>query len=425
MSTTEAGPASVGQRQLWLMDHYLGAGGALNCPIILRISGDLDRDRLAGALEQVIARHEALRTTFTGRGRWLARKVAAPFAIELPVVDLTDSADPEAAVIEALRAELATRFDVTEQTLRARLWRLGPRTHVLCLNQHHLITDAWSCGIVSRELGQSYSGRDLPEVSAAFSDFVRAETEELSGDRLARLQKYWRTQLDGLSVPRLPERDPNRTRSIAFARTRLNRQTRAGITTSARAHRTTPFAVLLGAFMSVLHAHTGQRDLAVASLLANRAPGAMDTTVGYLANMVLLRVPFPQARSTGEVVEAARKTVVGALVHQALPYQMLPLNTIRAQAVRDVVFQVFAEATHQTTLGASDLTVEPVDPPAGMGARFDLDFVVMPHRDGGFEVVVGYASDRFEDAWVRGFVDRFAEVAAGLAESPSGTMLPG
>lgn len=420
-------PASVGQRQLWLMDHYQGAGGALNCPVVHRLSGPLDVGRLGRALDTVVARHEALRTTFTGRGRRLARVVHEPRPVPLSVADLAGGPDPEAALAAALHAELSTRFDTSREIVRARLWRLGPDEHVLCLNQHHLVTDAWSCAVVSRELGEAYGGAELPDVAAQFSDFVRAESVELAGDRLARLQGYWRTQLDGVRVPQLPtpeHRAPAGERRIDFARAHLSPQVRARIAATGRAHRSTPFAVLLGAFTALLHEYAGQTDLAVASLLANRSGPELAGTVGYLANMVLLRTRFPDARTSGDVVAAARGTVVGALVHQALPYQLLPLDTIHADSVRDVVFQVFAEATHQTAFGGdSGLVAEPVDPPDGVGTRFDLDCVVMPHRDGGLDVVLGHATDRFDGEWAAGFVGRFGEIVTGLAGSPAGTPL--
>ncbi len=430
--TTDARPASIGQRQLWLMDHYQGAHGALNCPIILRLTGALDLDALGRALDAVTARHEALRTTFTGRGRRLAREVHPALHLPVSIVDLTGTQDPDLAAADELRVELRTRIDVTTEPVRVTLWRVGSQVHLLCVNQHHLVTDAWSCAMLSRELGEIYGGRAeaLPAVGWQFSDFVAWQQATLTGDDLHRHQDYWRAQLDGTRVPALPApaaRAPAAERTIDFARVAVDAEVAAGTARVARENRTTPFAVLLTAFYVLLHEYTGQTDLVVATLLANRSRPETRNTVGYLANMVLLRTPFPEAGTAQDLLRATRKTVIGALVHQELPYQMLPLDTIRADAVRDVVFQVFAEATHQTEFGAANgLRADPVDPPGGLGNRFDLDCVVMPDRgSGGYEVVLGYAQDRFGREWATTFLARYAAIAEVLARAPEERLLRG
>src|SRR4051812_9131723 len=149
MAPREA-PASVGQRLLWQMDHHRGAGGALNCPVFLRLRGRLDRGALLSALDRLVRRHESLRTTFAGRGHRLTQLIheepPPPATAEL---DLGGEPDPEEALERALAAEAQERVDPQAWPVRCTLWRLSDREHVLCVNMHHLVTDGWSCAVVA------------------------------------------------------------------------------------------------------------------------------------------------------------------------------------------------------------------------------------------------------------------------------------
>src|SRR5215831_17982399 len=160
---------------LWLIDRHRGDQGALNYPVLARARGPLDAGALAAALDAMVARHETLRTTFARRRGLLTQLVHEPSTV--PIAERSVSAG---ALHDALTAEFGERVDPTVAPLRATLWRLAPDDHVLCLNVHHLVTDAWSCGILLDDLLQTLAGASLPRVGWQYRHYVRWQRGQLA-----------------------------------------------------------------------------------------------------------------------------------------------------------------------------------------------------------------------------------------------------
>jgi hypothetical protein len=415
-------PASIGQRLLWVLDHYRGHEGALNCPVLCRIRGPLDTDALAGALADLTERHASLRTTFRGRGPRLVQLVHDPRPVPLDRRDLTGTPDPEEAVRRELDAELARRIDPVTWPVRTTLWRLAPDHHVLCLNVHHLVTDAWSCPLLFRDLFRLYERRtgfaaDVPPPAGwPFPRFGAWQQEQLAIGAMRAHQAYWRRQLAGVTLPALPGRGDGGPRRAARETADIDAGVAKDLRRIAQDCRATTFATMLSVHYAVLHALTGQDDLAVASLFANRARPELAETVGFLANMVVLRTRLPASATFARTVRAAHFTVVGAMTHQDVPYQLLALPALRSGTARadDVVFQVMAEPVYATRFG--DLDVAALVP-EGVGSRFDLELALVP-TGMGYRAVLFYDAARFEPAFARDVVKHYAEVAAAAAAEP-------
>jgi hypothetical protein len=425
-------PASIGQRLLWVLDHYRGAGGALNCPILCRISGQLDIAILAQAVYELTVRHEILRTTFTGRGPRLTQVINPPRAEPLVTVDLSGSGAPGATVGKAIAAELATRIDPSVWPLRATLWRVGDTDHVLCLNMHHLVSDAVSCGIVFRDLRSlvvraAGGSAPLPPLGWQYEQFARWQLDLVNSGGLRRAQDYWQRQLAGALLPELPGQALARPgpakpgpATSAKASIDLDEVITRALREVAQVHRTTLFTVLLAVYFALLHRVTAQRDLSVASLFANRTRPEVKSMVGFVANMVLLRARMSGRYRFAHLLSQTHRTVTGAFVHQDLPYQLLPINhaALGVQRADGVVFQMLAEPMTGAMLGAADAELLVPD---GIGSRFDMELVLIP-RDGTFRVVLFYNASRLRRTWAGGFVTDFAALAAAAASSPEATL---
>ncbi len=416
-------PVSVGQRMMWLMNHYQGAYGALNCPVILCFEGDLDAVRLTTAWQQVVDRHEALRTCFAGRGHEVRRivkeKVKVSMVCEMLLAQHEDDASPLSSVeFQAeLVKELRTPVEIQREGHRIRLWKLREKLHVLCITQHHLVTDAISCGQISREIGLAYAQHPLSNPIWQFSDFVDWETQRLCGDAAQRDRNYWTRKLAGMTLPTLPS-DKSATTvrnlkndTISMYRALIPDAAKADLEHFAKQQQASLFSVVLALFLVTLHRLTGQYDLSVSTLLANRAHENSRHTVGFLANMVLLRTQLSAGDSLAQVITKVRETVSGAVAHQAFPYQLLPTGTVPSESARDIVFQMFSEATHQTAM--DQLTVTPVDPPDGLARRFDLDLAIIPSSEG-MRIIMAASNLRFRPRWARGFLDGFVALATGI-----------
>lgn len=416
-------PASIGQRLLWQMDRARGANGALNCPVMLRFRGQVDVDALAAALVALVRRHESLRTTFAGRGPHLTQVIhSEPRPLPLAMVDLAGEPDPAAALWRAVGDEVRLRADPEECPVRARLWRLASDSHVLCLTMHHLVTDGWSCAVVSQEIGELYGqliagGPELPAVGWPYRRWAEWQRAQLEGQSLARLQAYWREQLAGAAVPALPraaDAEPVDGRT-AVLRATLDHVTVEHLDHLARARNTTRFGVLLAIYYMLLRQTTGETDLAIASMFANRTHPELRRTVGFLSNMLVLRARLGPRPSLSEVVADVSRTAVGAFAHQALPYQLLPPRTMRPDSPRadSVVFQMFAGPMRRTRAG--DVEIEPVvDIPEGIGSRWEFELSVVPAGTD-IGLLLCYANGLYDPVWAKRFLDDYVSLAVAAA----------
>lgn len=421
--------ASVGQRMLWLVERYRGGLGRLNYPLLLRLRGRLDVPALRQAVDTLVARHEALRTTFARRSGLLTQLVHQPATV--PLVYRTVRATPGGDVRHHAREEITTPIEAARNPLRVTLWRLDGGTtgtagrdgedHLLCLNIHHLVTDAWSCRILVEELVQLLAGNSrLPRVGWQYRHYAQWQRRPSTADRQRTDEEYWRGVLAGAQAPALrggaggrkpadSPPGPERPGEPAALTVEVDRQTADRLRELARRERSTLFAVLLGLLLQALHEETGQRDLALAAPFANRARPEVMRTVGFFANLLVLRaavepgLPFPQ------VLRRAGDSITGALAHQSFPHYLPPADSSQARTNRaeDVVFQMLPQLPPPTTVGDLEIEVLPPDLPS----RFDLELAVVTHHRG-MRATFQYAVDRVDGARIGRLARRYATALA-------------
>jgi hypothetical protein len=411
-------PASIGQRMLWLVDHHRGEQGALNYPVLVRVRGPLQAAGLAAALEQVAARHETLRTTFARRRGLLTQLIHEPAAVPVAECDLAHAHDPGAALRRALAEEVGERIDPAAAPLRVTLWRLAPDDHVACLNLHHLVTDAWSCGILLDDLLQALrGGAALPRVAWQYRHYVRWQRGQLAADRLRPHRDYWRARLADLQFSALPLGDQVMAglAGSGTARAVIGSAAVAGLRRLARDHQTTLFTVMLSAYYALLHRITGGTDVAIASLFANRTRSEIMRTVGFFANLVILRTRFERGATFASLLGRAHATVAEARSHQHYPYYLLSQNELRAGTRRadEVVFQMLPEIPAPAVIGAMEVEVLLAE----VASRFDLELAVVPRGDS-LDVLLQHSRGRVDGAWAAGFVAAYASLAADVAAAP-------
>jgi len=421
-------PSSIGQRLLWYLDHYRGHDGALNCPVLCRIHGRLDVPALRASIDDLTARHESLRTTFRRRGRDIQQIIHDPQPVPMTELDLAQANAPETGFQEAVARELQTPIDASAWPVRVTLYRIGEEEHALCVNMHHLVTDAWSCGIVLREICLLYERRlgrnsPLPEIPLQYSRFVQWQRESLEGEALRQHQRYWQRQLDNAKLPPLPldlSRSAAGERQSAREAADIGPAVAESLRQFARTRKTTMFNIMLSAYYALLYRLTGQSDLTIASLFANRQMPEVQQTVGFLANMLLLRTRLGKATRFVDVLSSTHRTVMDAILHQSLPYYVLPIEAIRTGPRRpdDVVFQMMAQPLYNTSM--ADLAVE-VIVPEGVGNRFELELALVPQH-GGFRAVLFYNPSRLDGGWTRQFISRYAQITQAVAANPNAAL---
>jgi hypothetical protein len=449
---TRAEPASLGQRLLWLMNRYRGGNGMMGVPLLYRMRGPLDQRALSEAVAGLVDRHEALRTTFGMHRRALHQFIHEPGEISVPhhVTDLSSRAAGTSAVgtaaaqqrmADQVRAFLRADLDHTSCPLATGLWRLAPNDHVLVLNVHHFVTDAWSNMVLSRDLAALYSAAlrgipaALPPVAWQQADYVAWQRERLRGAILQQHQAYWTEHLRDATFARLPDnRSPGGPRAEAkpgvFMANEwfvLPPELLAGLRSAARATRGTLFSMLLAAMMAALRELTGQEDLAIGSIFANRARPQVRQTVGFLANMVVVRASALASAGRDAFLDGVRRSMLGALAHEELPFLAVPFSSVQDAASpargrpEDVVFHMLAVPPDAgfDKIRFAGLDTEPLRIPDGLGSRFDLEVLIVPSPDG-LDGVIRYTPDRFDAEYIQRFARLYLAAAQSLAAHPVG-----
>lgn len=428
-------PGTAGQRLLWLMARHHGQQATLNAPLLFRLDGPVDVEALSLALTMLTDRHEALRTTVHGRGREMVQQVHAPrpVAAELRTAGSAEELEPE--VLEVLRAGL----DIEQWPVRPVLISAG-QEHALCVNISHFVTDGWSGGILARELwtayaqalgdpaeqagqtGQTGQTSHFKPVRWQYADFAEWQAAAVDGEAWRAHEGFWRERLADVEYPSLsaPPRPGAAVRTGAEQFVFADRDV-AAFKELAREERASLFCVVLAAFYAWLYQETNTTDLAVGSLFGNRRRPETRNTVGFLANLLVLRTAVPAAGTFRDLVRATRLTVGEALVHQDVPCQMVGRVGAAARGrPEDVVFQMLAEPRFDRR-APGGLRIRQLPRPDGLAPRFAFEMVISPVSGGpaeGLEGTVLFAQDRFDRAWVRSALARFRAVTTEHAAEP-------
>jgi amino acid adenylation domain-containing protein len=423
-------PLSFAQERLWFAHQLDPESPAYNLPRALRLIGDLDLTALARALDEVVRRHEALRTTFPSIGGKACQLIAPPQPLALPFVDVAGLPEREReAEVRSLATAAARRpFDLEHgPLLRVCVLRLGRLEHVVLFTLHHIVSDAWSMGVLVREVTALYSafvaGREspLPELPIQYADFAAWQRLWLKGDVLEAELAYWRQQLGGapeeLALPRdhpSPVQPTFRGANHLFL---LPPEVAGVLRELCRAEGVTLFMALLGAFQVLLHQITGQDDVVVGTDIANRNHLEIEGLIGFFVNNLVMRTRLAGNPSFTEVLARVREVTLGAYAHQDLPFDRL----VKALRLRDPSRQ---QPLFQALFVLQNAPIGPVQSP-GLEIRpvdfdfetskFDLALFTWETRQG----IVGswvYKTDLFVAgtvaAWSRSFETLLRAVAA-------------
>ncbi|WP_308408243.1 non-ribosomal peptide synthetase, partial [Streptomyces mayonensis] len=431
-------PLSFAQRRLWFLYKFEGASATYNMPLVLRLTGALDVTALETALNDVIARHEPLRTVFPDTdGR--------PHQRVLDAADVRLELAPEPVPADRLdaRVEDCVRhpFELDREVpVRPRLLSTGPDDHVLVLTIHHIAADGWSLGPLADDLKNAYTARrqgERPRWSALpvqYADYSLWQQELLGDDTdpdalFARQESYWAEHLAGLpevvSLPTDRPRPPVASQRGAEAAFTLDAPTHAALRELARSADATLFMVLhtgLAALLSRLGAGT---DIAVGSPIAGRTDENLDDLVGFFVNTLILRTDTSGDPAFADLLAQARENSLAAYTHQDIPFEYLveKLNPQRSTAHHPLI-QVMLALQNNADLrfDLPGLHTQLLAPAPG-GSQFDLTLNLVESfdedgRPAGLTGMIEYATDLYDAATVDAFAARWTRLLAAAAEDP-------
>ncbi len=431
-------PLSFAQGRLWFLEQLQPGSPVYNMPTALRLRGELSVPALRAALSEVARRHESLRTTFAAVAGQPFQQVQPATAAALPlgVVDLGGlSPRGRHAELSRLVRENAERpFDLARgPLLRGGIVRLEPAEQALLLAQHHIVSDGWSTGILVREVVALYTAfaagapSPLPELPIQYGDFAVWQRRWLAGEALERQVGYWRQRLSGLpSLLELPTdrpRPPVRSDRGARHLFSLPLETLEGLKVLGRRAGVTDFMALLGLFQGLLSRLSGQEELAVGTVIANRGRSELEPLIGFFANTLVMRGDLSGRPEVVEVLRRSRESALAAYGHQDLPFETLveALQPARAMSYTPL-FQVMLvlQNTPQRDFVLPGLEAVEIEESHGTGtARFDLT-LDLEETPRGLAGSLEYATDLFDRATVARWARHFESLLAAAVADPSG-----
>jgi amino acid adenylation domain-containing protein len=333
---TGALPLSFTQQRLWFLEQLGSQGSVYHLHKSLRLRGGLDVDALAGALDGVVARHEALRTTFVQVDGVPAQRIAPVAASGFPLVkhDLAGRADAEAELARLIAEEAHAPFDLEHGPLvRGRLVRLAADDHVLILAMHHLVSDGWSTEVLFDELSALYAARregraaNLPALPVQYADFAVWQRRWVEGDVLREQADYWTRTLAG--APELLELPTDRPRPAqvdhagALLEVELDEALTAGLKALARRHGTTLYMTLVAGWAVVLSRLSGQDDVVIGTPTAGRGRREIEGLIGCFVNTLALRLELSGAPTVAELLDRVKERTLAAQHHQDIPFEQV------------------------------------------------------------------------------------------------------
>ncbi|HEU0299933.1 MAG TPA: amino acid adenylation domain-containing protein, partial [Longimicrobium sp.] len=423
-------PLSFAQQRLWFLEQFGSLGSAYHIRRQLRFRGGLDRRALARALDRIVARHEALRTTFVPVDGQPVQRIGPveESGFRLLGHDLGGHPDAEAELGRLVDEESTAPFDLERGPLiRGRLVRLADEDHVLLLTMHHIVSDAWSMGVLIRELSALYAAYrggeadPLPPLPVQYADYAAWQRRWVDGEVLRRQADYWRETLGGApGLLELPADHPRPARQDfaggAFAVV-LDQELTAGLKALGQRHGTTLFMTLLAGWAVVLGRLSGERDVVIGTPTANRGRTEIEGLIGFFVNTLALRVDLSGSPSVAEVLRRVKARALGAQHHQDIPFEHVVelLQPVRSLAHSPLFQVMFAwQNAPQGALELPGLELAPVRRAAQETAKFDLS---MSLRESDGRIVGGltYATSLFERATAERFAGCLARVLEQMA----------
>ncbi len=426
---------SYEQYRLWFLEQLEPNKSFYNCPVNVRFDGRLNLDALERTWNELVRRHEVLRTSFStveDLEDLPEQIIAPPQPFKLQVEDLTGlSPEERPAVVERHSAEEARRpFELsTGPLLRVKLLRLGEAEHIMLLTMHHLIVDAWSTALLVEEVGAIYRAFEageptpLPEMRIQYADYAAWQRRWLASEAAKQQLAYWRRQLGGalpalkLPADRARPATPNyegRSYSMTVSPLLL-----ASLKNLSRLQGTTLFMTLLAAFKTLLFRYTRQEDIVVGTPIANRNRAELERVIGFFVNQLVMRTDLSGNPPFRELLKRVREVALGAYAHQDIPIERLveelrPERDNAYQPLFNVSFNFLNAPKKSLELPDVVLSLIPLPRPA---ARFDLTLLGEETGDG-LQLTWEYRTALFSGERVRQMHEHFEALLRSIVAEP-------
>jgi amino acid adenylation domain-containing protein len=418
-------PSSWSQRRLWFIDQFESGSTAYHSPMAFRIEGLLEQNTLQKALDDLVKRHEVLRTRFVVDAGDPKQEILHEGRFALSSFDLRSYGASERVVqVQAHKAEEAQqRFDLqTGPLIRGRLLHLLPEEHLLLITAHHIIFDGWSSGIFVTELSKLYEsnrrglGSPLKPLPIQYAGYAVWQQQRLQTEGVKAQLDYWRTHLKGaaseIQLPLDHARPGFMSRRGASVELVLDAEITAGLTDIARRYDMTLFMVMYAALAILLARLSGQVDIVIGTPVASRRRREVENLIGFFVNTLALRVAVLEEMRFEEFLERIKDVTLGAYDHQDVPFEQLvevlqPQRTSNRNPLFQVMLTVETSAKQELRLPGLAITSEDT---IYASSNFDLT-LALEQSSNEIVATMKYATDILERETISRWMSSFAKLA--------------
>ncbi|NEO42625.1 MAG: amino acid adenylation domain-containing protein [Moorea sp. SIOASIH] len=428
-------PLSYAQQRLWFIEKMALSSNAYNMPLTLHLVGKLDYVALQKSLNQIIARHETLRTTFSEINGTPVQIIQPPFELELPKKDLSGLTPSEATtkLQQLLQQENELSFNLeVDPPIRAGLFQLGTTEHILQITLHHIASDGWSLTVLPKELSAIYTATlfekpsPLPELPIQYADFAVWQRNYLQGKTLETQLSYWKQKLQDLPQLQLPTDHP-RPAVETFNGAGIPINIPAAVTSKVKQltqkQGTTLFMTLLAVFKVLLSRYSGQESIAVGTPIANRNRSEIEGLIGFFVNSLVMYTDLGGFPSFTEVLNRVKQTALEAYGHQDIPFEKLveelqPERALSQNPLFQVMFAVQQSEILKPSFNLPNLEVGWYEGTgAEMTVRMDLEFHLWPVGEE-IKGFCAYNRDLFEAETISRILSHYKNLLLAAVENP-------
>ncbi|BAN48812.1 non-ribosomal peptide synthase/polyketide synthase [Metapseudomonas resinovorans] len=421
---------SAAQNRLWFLWQLDPQSAAYNIPGALRLRGNLDEAALTRTFEQLVARHEALRTSFFEVDGQALQRIHLAGAFQLRLVDLEGQPNAEAQALALREADALAPFDLEQgPPLRVSLVRIAERDHLLLVTLHHIIADGWSLNLLLDEFSRLYGAHglgqpaELPALPLQYADLAAWQNQWLAAGEGARQLDWWKAQLGDehplLLLPTDRPRTPDARYRAGRYGIRLDKALAERLQQLARDHDASLFMLLLAGWQALLHRYSGQRDIRLGVPGANRARLESHGLIGFFINTLVLRGELDTRMPFAALLAQARQATLGAQAHQQLPFEQL-LEACPEARAQGGLFQVMfnhQQRDQRALQRLPGLSAEAL-PWNSLDAKFELQLQSEEDERGRISLSFDYAVELFDEATIARLASHFQRLLWQVAERP-------
>ncbi|WP_293116829.1 non-ribosomal peptide synthetase [Okeania sp. SIO1I7] len=428
-------PLSFAQQRLWFIEKTGLSENAYNQPLTIHLVGQLDLVALQQSLNQIINRHETLRTNFAEINGTPVQVIRPPFELELPQQDLSQlTLSQQATQLQhLLKTENEKQFDLEQDLpIRALLLQLGAKEHILQVTLHHIASDGWSLTVFTKELSVHYTAAvenqpsSLPELPIQYADFAVWQRDYLQGETLQTQLGYWKQKLKGLPQLQLPTDYPRPARETfqgAGQEFNLSATLTSKLKQLSKQQGVTLFMTLLAGFKVLLYRYSGQDSIAVGVPIANRNRREIEGLIGFFVNSLVMYTDLGGEPSFTEVLKRVRQTSLEAYAHQDLPFEKLvaelqPERSLSQHPLFQVSFALQQSEVLKPSFSLPNLEVGWYEGEAAeMTVRMDLELHLWPEGEN-IKAFCAYNRDLFEAETINRMLSHYENILSAAVETP-------